>query len=355
MTSAPLLPLWSLEFLSLAHQVRTCDQHEDRESARYQDSQLHSAARRQGDRMITRRSIVIALGATAFAVPLASFAQQPAGKIPRLGYLSAATAENDKNRMSAFRQGLQALGYLEGNNIVIEERYAALQFEKLPDLAAELVRIKSDVLVVYGDLAVHAARKTSTTIPIVFTVVPDPVAEGFVASLARPGGQVTGQSDLHSVLVTKRLELLKEVVPSASRIGVLFNAKGAAQLRQLQDIQAAAPAYGVAVLSLPVTASDDIDRAFAAMKKEHSWGLIVLGDPVIGTHRRQIVDLAAKARLPAIFTVRESVDAGGLMSYGANFPELWRRTATYVDKILRALSPAIFPSSSRRNSSWWST
>jgi putative ABC transport system substrate-binding protein len=291
--------------------------------------------------MNNRRKLIVALGASALATPLAGFAQQ-ATKVWRIGYLSAASSDNDKLRLAAFQQGLRQLGYLEGKNIVIEQRYAAGRFERLADLATELVRLQVDVLIVYGDSAIRAAREAGGAIPIVMTISADPVGEGFVDNLARPGGRVTGFSDLHSALVTKRLELLKEIAPSASRIAVLLTADPT-RLRQLKDIQAAAPAFGVIVLPLPVTGADDIDRAFVTMRKERSEGLIVLGDPVIAIHRRQIAGLAAKGRLPSIFTVRESVDAGGLMSYGTNFPELWRRAAIYVDKILKGAKPADLP------------
>jgi putative ABC transport system substrate-binding protein len=268
---------------------------------------------------------------------------QAAGQIPRIGYLSASSAEADKNRFAYFRRGIQELGYIEGKNIVIEQRYAAGQIEKIPELLAELIRLRVDVLVVYGDAAILAAKNATSTIPIVMTVHPDPVGDGIVANLARPGGNVTGLSDLHTVLATKRLEILKEAVPSASRIAVFFHAANPTLLRQLKDIQDIAPAFRVTVLSVPVTGPGDFDRAFTMMRKERAAGLMVLGSPLIGIHRRQILDLAAKSRLPAIYTVRESPDAGGLMSYGTNFHELWRRAATYVDKILKGAKPGDLP------------
>jgi ABC-type uncharacterized transport system substrate-binding protein len=285
-------------------------------------------------------AVILTLSLTL--APLAAEAQ-PAGQIPRIGYLSASSAEADKNRFAHFRRGMQELGYIEGKNIVIEQRYAAGQIEKITELPAELIRLKVDVLVVYGDAAILAAKNATSTIPIVMTVHPDPVGDGIIASLSRPGGNVTGLSDLHTVLVTKRLEILKEVVPSASRIAVFFHAANPTLLRQLKDIQDIAPAFRVTVLSVPVTGPDDFDRAFNMMRKERAAGLMVLGSPLIGVHRRQILDLAAKSRLPAIYTVRESPDAGGLMSYGTNFHELWRRAATYVDKILKGAKPADLP------------
>jgi putative tryptophan/tyrosine transport system substrate-binding protein len=190
---------------------------------------------------------------------------------------------------------------------------------------------------------VPIAKEATTTIPIVFTVHAEPVEDGVVASLARPGGNVTGLSDLHSVLVTKRLELLKEVVPALSRVAVLLTAALPMHLRQLKDIQDAAPPFGVTVLPFPVTGREDIDRAFGTMKKEGAGGLLVLGDPTLGNLRPQTIDLAAKSRLPSIFTTSENVDAGGLMSYGANLTELWRRAAVYVDKILKGTKPSEIP------------
>ena len=283
-----------------------------------------------------------ALSALLLATSLPIAAQQPA-KVYRIGYLSAASAEADKNRFAHFRRGMEELGYIEGKNIVIEQRYAAGQLEKMPELPAELIRLKVDVLVVYGDAAILAAKNATSTIPIVMTVHPDPVGDGIVASLARPGGNVTGLSDLHTVLATKRLEILKEVVPSASRIAVFFHAANPTLLRQLKDIQDIAPVFRVTVLSVPVTGPDDFDRAFTMMRKERAAGLMVLGSPLIGNDRRQILDLPAKSRLPAIYTVRENPDAGGLMSYGANFHEVWRRAATYADKILKGAKPADLP------------
>ena len=290
------------------------------------------------------RKVIICLLTAALLSTVPFVEAQQTGKVYRLGYLSVRTAAREKRRIAAFQQGLQELGYTEGKNIVIELRRAlAGQRERLRELAAELVRLKVDVIVTTGGSSTQAAKEMTTTIPIVFTLSADPVGDGLVASLACPGGNVTGLSDLHSALVTKRLELLKEIVPTATRVGVLLNPAFPAHSRQLKDIQATAPAFGMTVLSSPVTGADDIERAFATMRKEGAGGLLVLGDPLIGNHRQQIVDLAVKSRLPAIFTSRGAVRHGGLMSYGANFTELWRRAATYVDKILKGMKPADLP------------
>ena len=260
-----------------------------------------------------------------------------------LGMLCVPLAAEGQSWLADFQQGLQELGYLEGKNILIEQRYAVGQFERLPELAADLVRLKVDVLVVADAPAAHAAKKAASTIPIVMTSVADPVGIGLVASLAHPGGNVTGLSDFNAGVVAKRLELLKEVVPSASRIAVLLNPANPTNLLQLKLTQAAAPALGVTLLSLEAKGPDDIDRAFTAIREERPGALLVIGDPTFGTHRRRIVELAAKGRLPAIYWLRQPVDAGGLMSYGTNFAHLYCRVAIYVDKILRGAKPADLP------------
>lgn len=281
----------------------------------------------------------LTLCAMLFALCAPAEAQQTK-RVYRIGYLSVRSAESERQRFPVFQQGLQELGYVEGKNIVIEFRRAAGQRERLREVAAELVRLNVDVIVATGDDSAHIAKEATATIPIVFTVSPDPVGTGLVQSLARPGGNATGLSDLHSVLVTKRLELLKEVASSASRIAFLWNSASTSGLLQLKDIQAAAPAVGVTVLSLPVTGPDDLDRAFATIKKERPGGLVIHGNPLFGT---QIVARVARSRLPHVFTTSGNVDAGGLMSYGAHFPDLWRRAATYVDKILKGAIPADLP------------
>jgi putative ABC transport system substrate-binding protein len=283
----------------------------------------------------------VTVAAVLFASCLSAQAQPT--KVCALGYLSASSAEADKSRFAYFQRGLQDLGYIPGKNLTIERRYTGVQPENIAERLAELIRLKTDVLVVYGERAILAAKNATSMIPIVMTVHPDPVGDGIVASLARPGGNVTGLSDLHTVLAPKRLEILKEVVPSAARVAVFFHAGDSTMLRQLKDIQDIAPAFHVTVVSAPVTGPDDFDAAFSMMKKERVGGLMVLGSPLIGVYRRQILDLAAKNRLPAIYTLRENADAGGLMSYGANFQDLWRRAATYVDKILKGAKPADLP------------
>jgi putative ABC transport system substrate-binding protein len=269
---------------------------------------------------------------------------QQAKKVHRIGYLSPRSAAVEKILFPAFLQGLRELGYTEGKNIVIEQRHvAAGQRERLRELATELVRLKVDVIVASSSDTAQVAKEVTTTIPIIFTVSPDPVGSGLVQSLAHPGGNVTGLSDFHGDLVAKRLELLKEVVPSASRIAFLWNSASSSGPLQLKELQAVAPALGVTLLSFGVKGADDFDRAFAAMGKERPAALVVHGDPLLANHQRRIFEFAVKNRLPAIYTLELWVEAGGLMSYGAHFPDLWRRAVTYVDKILKGAKPADLP------------
>src|SRR5215467_4985198 len=292
--------------------------------------------------MNTRIPVLFCLLITLLLITGSVHAQQPQ-KIPRLGYLSYGSVEIDKSLLAAFQQGLRELGYLEGKNIVIEQRYAAGQSDKLPELVAEFVRVKADVIVVTGDPAAHAAKKAATAIPIVIVTSPDPVGTGLIASLAHPGGNVTGLSDFHGGVVTKRLELLKDVAPLASRIAVLLNPANPSNPIQLKDIQAAAPAFRVTLISLEVKAPDAIDPALTTVVKERAGALLVLGDRLFATHQSQIIKFAVKNRLPTIYSQRLYVEAGGLMSYGANFTDQYRRAAIYVDKILKRGKPADLP------------
>ena len=288
-----------------------------------------------------RQRTFLTLLSGAAAWPLLAHAQQ-AKPIPRIGFLSSYSAERAKN-LVAFQQGLRELGYVEGKNILIESRYAAGDFVRLPDLAAELVRLHVDVILAAGAPAALAAQQTTRTIPIVMGNTADPVGTGLVASLARPGGNIAGLSDFNLGVVTKQLELLKEMVPSASRVAVLLNPANPTNPLQLQEIQAAAPALGVTLLAFEAKAADDIDRAFTAIHKEHVEASVVMGDPLFGIHRRRIVELVAQSQLPAIYDTRVHVDVGGLISYGTNFDDFYRRAATYVDKILKGAKPADLP------------
>ncbi len=265
---------------------------------------------------------------------------QQAGKVYRIGFLAPGSVELVKPWLAAFQQGLRELGYLDGKNTVIERRYAYGKTDLLPELAAELVRLKVDIIVTHGSVAVRIAKRATRTIPIVFAVAADPVGNGLVDSLARPGGNVTGLSDFHSNLVPKRLELLKEVVPAAVRVAVLWNLVNA---RQLKDLQAVAPVLGVTLLPLAFEKPDDLDRVFAALRKERPDALNVLGYPLVGIYRRQITAFALEHRLPTISTFERFVVAGGLMSYGANFSQMYRRAATFVDRIAKGATPADIP------------
>ena len=288
-------------------------------------------------RMFLWLSVVAALGGTAI-----SDAQQ-LKKVARIGFLASSSSERVKSRLAAFQQGLRELGYVEGKNVIVEYRSAEGKFERLPEIASELVRLKVDLLVVEGAPAAHATKNATSVIPIVIGNAADPVGTGLVASLARPGGNITGLSDFNLGVVTKRLELLKEIVPSASRIAVLWNPTNPTNPLQLKETQTAAPGLGVTLLSLEAKGADDIERAFSAIRKERPGALIVIGDPMFGTHQKRITQLTIKSRLPAIYGAPESVDAGGLMSYGTNFADLFRRAATYVDKILKGTKPADLP------------
>src|SRR5215471_4108386 len=291
--------------------------------------------------MMDRRAFITIVGGSILAAPLVADGQ--AKKTPRIGFLAGSSAEYIKGRIAAFEQALRELGYVDGKSIVIEYRYADGRFERLPNLATELVRLRVDVLVVAGAPAAHAAKNATSVIPIVIGNAADPVGTGLVASLARPGGNITGLSDFNLGLVTKRLELLKQVVPTASRVAVLLNPANPTNLPQLKEIQTVAPALGVTLLPLEAKEPNDIDRAFAVMRNQQPGALIVFGDLMFGTHQKRMAELALKSRLPAIWAVKENVDAGGLMSYGTNFDDLYRRAAGYVDKILKGTKPADLP------------
>jgi len=265
-------------------------------------------------------------------------------KIPRIGYLSSVDAASESARAEAFLQGLRELGYVEGQNITIEYRWADGSFDRLPDLAADLVRLKVDVIVAVVTQASLAAKNATGTVPIVMVGVSDPVGSGLVASLARPGTNITGTSSMTAEVVGKQLELLKETLPKISRMAALWNPANAVfQAIQRRETEAAARALGVQLQILEARGPDEIDRAFAVMAKERTKALLVLGDPVFTSHRKRIADLAAKQRLPAVSGTREYVEAGGLMAYGPSFPAIYRRAAYYVDRILKGVKPADIP------------
>ena len=292
--------------------------------------------------MTTRQLSLAALALATLAGPPAADAQRP-GKVPRIGFLMPASPSVSASRIEAFRRGLLDLGYVEGKDILIEYRWAEGGYGRLPDLAAELVRLKVDVIVAWGTPGALAAKNATSTIPIVMPAAADPVASGLVASLARPGGNVTGLSLMSPELGGKRLQLLKEVVPGASRVAILSNPTNAWHAAYLRETDAAARVLGVQLQPLEIRAPEDIDRAFQAAIRGRASALTVVEDFLVFTHRARIVALAAKSRLPAIFAWREAVDGGGLMSYGTNISDLDRRAATYVDKILKGAKPADLP------------
>ena len=289
--------------------------------------------------MMDRRQFVTG-GLIAISLPIAARAQPR--KLARIGYLSVARIEADGAWIATFKRTLRELGYAEGQNLVIEQRHADGHAGRMPALAAELVRQKVDVLVIYG--AWHLAGKLPPDTPVVFTVVPDPVATGIVRNLARPGGNATGFADNHDALVPKRLELIKEVVPAASRVGVLHYPSDMALL-QLKTAQAAAPKQGLTLVPVAVKGPQpsEVERAFAAMAAERVGALVIIAEPTLSANRKLIADSAIKARLPAVGTVRDWAAAGFLLSYGTNFHELWRRSALYVDKILKGAKAGDLP------------
>ena len=264
-------------------------------------------------------------------------------KIPRIGFLSATSLSTISARVEAFRQGLREIGYVEGKNIVIEYRYAEGKLDRLSELAAELVRLKVDVIVTSGPSVTRAVKEATTTIPIVMGFDTDPVGNGFVASLARPGGNITGLSVVSPELSGKQLELLKEIVPKLSRVAVLGTSTNPGNSQALKETELAAGAYTVQLQNLDVLSPKDIETAFRDAGKGRAGAVLVLASPLIESHRTQITDLAAKNRLPAIYYAPEFVEAGGLMSYGTSFADLFRRAATYVDKILKGAKPGDLP------------
>jgi putative tryptophan/tyrosine transport system substrate-binding protein len=281
---------------------------------------------------------------TTFLLTTVSISKgQPQNKVAQIGYLDARSSLSDALRTEAFRQGLRNLGYVDGKNVVIEYRYAEGNLDRLPALVAELVRLKVDVIVTGGATVTRAVMKATTTIPIVMAQDPDPVGNGFVASLARPGGNVTGLSSLTADLSGKRLELLKEILSQLSHVAILGTSTNPANAQQQKETELAAAAFKVKIQYLDVLSSKDIESAFRAANKERADGVIQLSGPLLSSQITQIPKLAIRNRLPVIYDRSEFVNEGGLMSYGASRRDLDRRAATYVDKILRGAKPAELP------------
>jgi ABC-type uncharacterized transport system substrate-binding protein len=269
-------------------------------------------------------------------------AQQPT-KIPRIGFLITSSPSTIAPRIDAFRQGLRELGYVEGKNIVIERRHADGKSDRLPALAVELVNLKVDVIVTSGPTATRPAKEATSSIPIVMTFDDDPVGSGFVASLARPGGNITGLSTLSPEISGKQLELLKEIVPRLGRVAVIGTSTRQGTAQTLKEMELAAGAFGAKLQYLDIQSPKDIETAFRVASKERADAVLVLQSPVLYSQRAQIADLALKSRLPAISSRREFVEDGGLMSYGVSTFDLDRRAAAYVDKILKGAKPAEIP------------
>ncbi len=294
----------------------------------------------KGDRM-NRRNTVLALLALG-AAPLAAETQQ-AGALYRIGFLGGGWPSSSKAQVEGLRQGLQELGYVEGRNFILDFRWGAGRNDRLAELAAELVRANVNVIVTAGEPAIRAAKQATTTIPIVMGAVGDPVGAGFAASLARPGGNITGVSNLAVEMTGKWLELLRETVPRISYVAVLWNPANPTHHAFWKEAQAAARTMGVKVLGIEFSSPDDFERGFTAMALERVDGLLVLPDPVTGSNRARLAELMAKRRLPGIALFRESAEAGFLLSYGVNAFNNHRRAAVYVDRIFKGAKPGELP------------
>jgi putative ABC transport system substrate-binding protein len=289
---------------------------------------------------IRRRELIAALGGAGVLCSLVARAQE-GGKKYTVGILSAGAGLGALN--TVFFDALREFGWVEGKNVTFEHRYAENRLERLPELAADLVRLKVDVIAAAGTLAPLAAKQATTTIPIVMRAAGDPLGSGLVASLARPGGNVTGTSLMVPDLGGKRLELLKEVLPRLARVAVLWNAVNPYSAIVFKETEAAGRKLGIEVQSLEVRGPDDFDGAFEAARRNHPGALVTVEDPLTVTYRTRIAEFAAAQRLPSLHGVREFVEAGGLISYGANLADLFRRTAHYVDQILKGAKPADLP------------
>jgi putative ABC transport system substrate-binding protein len=295
-----------------------------------------------------RREFISLLGGAA-TWPLAARAQQSIGqaaKMARLGILMPGPIAHSAATLEPFYRGLQELGYVEGRNLALDRRDGEWRLDRLPELAAELVALKVDVIVAWSTPAALAAKQSTNTIPIIAAVMADPIADELVTNLARPGGNITGTTFLGPELVAKRLQLLREVVPRLSRVAALWHPHAYGERTMagvLREIEGAARSLGMQLQLVPASAPDDFASAFSVMTKERAEAFIVMPSPMLFGEHKRIVKLAADNRLPAMYQAREFVDAGGLMSYGANLPDMFRRTATYVDKILKGAKPGELP------------
>jgi putative ABC transport system substrate-binding protein len=288
-----------------------------------------------------RREFITLFGGAPAAWPLAARAQQPA--MPVIGFLNPTSPDMLADRLRAFRQGLKETSYVEGENVAMEYRWAEHQIDRLPELAAELVRRQVAVIATFGGVATFAAKEATTTIPIVFNTGDDPVKQGLVASLARPGGNLTGINFFSTELAAKRLELLRELVPAATRVALLVNPTFPDTEPTVRDVTAAARAIGLQIQVLNASNSREIDAAFATLVRERADALFVGPDPFLTSRRVQLILLASRHAVPATYSAREFADAGGLMSYGANLADAWRQVGTYTGRILKGAKPADLP------------
>jgi len=291
-----------------------------------------------------RRREFITLAAGAAAWPLGARAQQPAGRVYRVGYFAMTSRERSLHLIKAFEEGLRSLGYRVGESVVIEYRFANGEMERLPALAADLVRLGVDIIVTANNPPTVAAMKATTTIPIVMANSADPVGAGLVATLARPGGNVTGFTlDTGDELNGKRLELLKEILPNLSRVGVLWNPDFAPNLSRLTSIRDVTQPLGLTLVPVEARGLDALEQAFAAMVRERAQALVVQGDIVLGNYRGQIAEMALRNRLPAASVQRADAEAGFFLSYGADYPDQYRRSALFIDKIFKGAKPGDLP------------
>jgi putative tryptophan/tyrosine transport system substrate-binding protein len=287
-----------------------------------------------------RREFITLLSGAAVGWPLAARGQQRA--MPVIGFLRLSPASADAGRVEALRAGLRQLGYIEGKNIVIEFRWAET-VDQLPELATELVRMNVDLIFAMSSTEVEAARQATKTTPIVFATHADPIGVGHVASLARPGGNITGLSVILTDLVAKQLEILKEAVPKAKRIGVLFNPTAPSHRPAAQAVETAGERLGAQLIMVPLRTVEDFEGAFSTMSREHVGGFLVVSSALTSSQRARLADLALTHRLPGMFGNKENVEAGGFMSYAADFNDMVQRAATYIDKILKGAKPADLP------------
>ena len=292
--------------------------------------------------MMRRRTLLTAFGLSFLAAPLAVFAQQQS-KVWRIGSLHASARPADGSPPAALREGLAALGYVEGRNVVYEGRWAEGKLARLPELAAELVRLRVDAIMVQGGPASAAAKHATSTIPIITVGAGDAVASGLVASLSHPGGNLTGITDLAIELSAKRLEILKEVVPKATRVAVLWNADNPAMTLRYQQVEKAARVLRVAVHPLGVREPEDFDAAFSAMTRERPDALFMVADVLTNLNRKRVIEFAAVQRIPAMYEIDSVVQDGGLISYGPRFDDNFRRAAYYVDRIFKGTKPGDLP------------